>query len=249
MAGRILLVDDDRDFIRIAEALLKAEGFDVHAETSALGGLEAASRAQPPFDVVLSDVELSSVGQTSFMTGYDFILHLRKDPLYSEIPMAMLTGRRSRQDVERALQVGARDYILKPIHPDIFIAKVKELVARSVHVLRSQKFAEVAFRAPTRVQVWTLLKSIGIKGGTLESDSPLQIGEPLELQSESLAEIGIKMLNGEVVDCSLIQSTKTYLIRFKLLSLKPRDEMVLKRLVSKSSSSVPPSSSSDRSTQ
>lgn len=247
MSVSILLVDDDHDFIRIAQALLEREGFAVRSASNAIDALRLANETRPGFDVVLSDVVLNPVRSShssapsdsrslrpTLMTGYDLVLHLRQMSRYAEAPIAMLTGRRTREDVERALQVGARDYILKPIDPDTFIQKVKELAQRAEKLRASEKYFEVPLRSPARTQIWTVITSLGLQGGTLESDSPLARGERLEVDSETLTEIGIKKLFAEVVDCRHDAKRDAYIVRFQLLNLNGRDALILKRFVLRS---------------
>ena len=67
-------------------------------------------------------------GLDAWIAENDLVKTLRKQPSTAMIPIALLTGRREKEDVARGLASGADDYIVKPIEPDLFIDKINTLL-------------------------------------------------------------------------------------------------------------------------
>lgn len=117
--GRILVVDDDKDILRLVEQVLAEVGHIVVTATSVLEAVDHLRHAS--FDMVLSDANMP------MHSGFDLVATLRKDPQWQNLSIAMITGRREKKDIEKALQAGVDDYIVKPIDPLLLIQKVETL--------------------------------------------------------------------------------------------------------------------------
>jgi two-component system chemotaxis response regulator CheY len=182
--AKILLVDDDRDFLEIAAKLLAFAKIDVVLCTSAMEALEQARELE--FDVVITDANMQP------HSGYDLIRSIKQIPTYDLIPIAMITGRREKRDVERALAVGAQDYIVKPIDPERFIKKVTELISQSEQARKAARFGEVQLEEVAKCSV-AIVMSAGISesGVLLDSDHKLLEGTVLNLDAEIFDRIGI----------------------------------------------------------
>ena len=191
--SRILLVDDDRELLTMAAALLVHAQFDVVCCQSVTEALEQV-RSQE-FDVIVTDANMSP------HTGYDLIRSVKLLPNYDLIPIAMLTGRREKRDVERALALGAEDYIVKPLDPENFIKKVKELVVRSEEHRRISKFAEIAVDEVATCELPLIVTSLTEAGVALDSDHSLHVGSQIRLSSEIFNRIGISNPNLRVTSC------------------------------------------------
>ena len=124
MAGRILIVEDDRGIRASTRLALEDEGYDVDEAASAEAAL-AAFDARPP-DVVLVDLMLPG------MDGFELCRSLRRS---SGVPIVMVTARSDTHDVVAGLEAGADDYVTKPF-------AVKELSARIRALLRRVRAAE-----------------------------------------------------------------------------------------------------------
>ncbi|MDX9731863.1 MAG: response regulator, partial [Bdellovibrionales bacterium] len=150
--ARILLVDDDRDLLEIASALLVHAGHSVVCRSDVLAALDQARKQS--FDVVITDANMSP------HSGFDLIRSLKQMSDYELTPIAMLTGRREKRDVERAISMGAKDYIIKPLEPARFLEKVAELVAQSDLIRKTSRFAEVDVRETALCEVPLVLVSL-----------------------------------------------------------------------------------------
>ena len=104
----ILVVDDDPEFLELVEFNLKLSGFDVTLATSGLEALEIV-REQPQPSIILLDTTMPE------MDGLEVLSELKYSKETENIPVFMLTGKTMIGDVEQAFEIGADDYITKPV--------------------------------------------------------------------------------------------------------------------------------------
>ena len=120
--GRVLVADDDRDFLEFVSTTLESAGFTIVAVTSGLEALEVTRSAEP--DLVVLDVQLPG------MSGYEVCRELR-DEFGEGLPILFVSGFRTESlDRVAGLLVGADDYLVKPFAPDELIGRVRALVRR-----------------------------------------------------------------------------------------------------------------------
>lgn len=118
--ARILLVDDDRAFRISTAELLRQDGYEV---ATAAGGAEAGERmGEDRVDLVLLDVRMPRIGGLGVLEA----LRLRGE----RIPVLMISGFGTIQTAVEALQLGADDFLTKPVDPDLLSRKVAELLER-----------------------------------------------------------------------------------------------------------------------
>ncbi|MES2800910.1 MAG: response regulator [Bdellovibrionota bacterium] len=121
----VLIVDDQNSVLLTLDAILKKEGFIVVACTNSLDAYENIQREK--FDVVITDAVMP-MGTS----GFSLISTIRSQPnINTKVPILMLTGKRDPADVEKAIAVGANDYMIKPIDPDVLMQKLKKLLVQS----------------------------------------------------------------------------------------------------------------------
>jgi len=102
---KILVVEDDPDIRKILQLFLSEKGFQVKTAEQPAAALEIL--AQGPVDLILSDVRMPG------MSGLELLRHLKqRDP---EIQLVLMTAYSSVQDAVEAIQLGAADYVEKPI--------------------------------------------------------------------------------------------------------------------------------------
>lgn len=119
MAQRILIIEDDADVVRVAEAFLRREGFDVDVAYDGLAGLTSALESDP--DLVVLDWMLPH------LDGPELLRRLRHE---RSTPVIMLTARTEHDDRVAGLEVGADDYVTKPFSPKELVARVKAVLRR-----------------------------------------------------------------------------------------------------------------------
>lgn len=109
LAKKILIVDDEPEFIDMIQMRLEANGYEVVRATSGSEGLERAAEENPK--LILLDVMMPE------MDGFDVLKRLRRNPATQYIPVVMLTARGETKSIFRAQDRGATDYLIKPCEP------------------------------------------------------------------------------------------------------------------------------------
>lgn len=119
----LLIVDDDVTNLAILNRLLKP-AYQVRAAKSGPAALRAAG-SDPRPDLILLDIMMPG------MSGYEVLQSLRAQPATADIPVIFLTALGASTDEQHGLQMGAADYITKPIQPDVLMARIKtQLLAK-----------------------------------------------------------------------------------------------------------------------
>jgi len=120
MTARVLVVDDIPANVKLLEARLTAEYFDVATAQSGPEALEACDRA--PCDIVLLDVMMPG------MDGFEVCRRLKSSPRTHHIPVVMITALDQAADRVRGLEAGADDFLTKPVNDLALVTRVRSLV-------------------------------------------------------------------------------------------------------------------------
>jgi two-component system alkaline phosphatase synthesis response regulator PhoP len=116
MKAKILLADDEKDIIEFLKYNLEIEGFEV---ITACDGIEALSKINQNPDLILLDIMMPNVD------GFEVCKRIRQTPGFEKTPVIFLTAKSGELDEIQGLELGANDYIKKPISPKKLIARVK----------------------------------------------------------------------------------------------------------------------------
>ena len=119
MTARVLVVDDVSANVKLLEARLSAEYFDVVTAMSGVEALAVCERAE--CDIVLLDVMMPD------MDGFDVCRRLKSNPTTHHIPVVMVTALDQPSDRVRGLEAGADDFLTKPVSDVALIARVRSL--------------------------------------------------------------------------------------------------------------------------
>ncbi len=138
MTARVLVVDDIIANVKLLEARLKAEYFEVLTATSGLEALEIVS--QQDCDIIILDVMMPG------LDGFETCRRIKADPKTSHIPVVMVTALDQPSDRVTGLEAGADDFLTKPIKDVALLTRVKNLVRvkRLVDELRSRAYSRTA---------------------------------------------------------------------------------------------------------
>lgn len=113
----ILYVDDDQINIAVARSGLEARGYTVHGVRSGREGLDFAQQTPP--DMILLDINMPE------MDGYAVCETFKADPQLSDIPIIFVSARHDAKEKLRGFELGAVDYVTKPIEFREFLARVE----------------------------------------------------------------------------------------------------------------------------
>ncbi|MBI3587323.1 MAG: response regulator transcription factor [Ignavibacteriales bacterium] len=117
MQSKILVVDDEKDILELLKYNLEKEGFTV---LTAHNGKQALKLLNRNLSLVVLDVMMPE------MDGWEVCKAIRRDSTYSSLPVIFLTARDTEVDEVVGLELGADDYITKPVKVRTFIARVKK---------------------------------------------------------------------------------------------------------------------------
>ncbi len=120
---RILVVDDEQDLCEILQYNLETEGYEVHTANSAE---EAMRLPLENYDLILLDVMM---GQ---MSGFQMALKMKENPVTSQVPIIFITALEGEDSLVRGLNIGADDYMVKPLSLREVKARIKAVLRRSM---------------------------------------------------------------------------------------------------------------------
>ena len=120
MPAKILLVEDEPALVETITYNLRREGYEVLSATDGADGLRVAQSASP--DLVVLDLMLPT------LDGLDVCRQLRRS---SNVPILLLTARKSEADKVLGLELGADDYVTKPFSMRELLARIKAMLRRN----------------------------------------------------------------------------------------------------------------------
>jgi two-component system alkaline phosphatase synthesis response regulator PhoP len=123
MTQRVLVVDDDKEIVRLMRAYLEQAGYQALAAYDGESALHVLRREHP--DLVVLDLMLPD------RDGWDITRLVRSDAALARTPIIMLTARVEDADKIVGLELGADDYVTKPFNPREVVARVRSVLRRS----------------------------------------------------------------------------------------------------------------------
>ncbi len=120
---RVLVVEDSPTVVTVVKYFLENEGFEVLVAEDGLSGFELALSALP--DVVVSDLNMPG------MDGIALTKALREEPRTRDAAILILTSETSVESESKGLEIGADDYLAKPVEPKRLAARIKALLGRA----------------------------------------------------------------------------------------------------------------------
>ncbi len=120
----VMVVDDSLSVRRVLTNRLTSAGWNPLQAKDGLDALEQLQQMTIPPDLLLVDIEMPR------MDGYEFINTLRKQSEYSHLPVIVLTSRAGQKHRDRAFEVGATEYLVKPYQDDVLLSLIRRLANR-----------------------------------------------------------------------------------------------------------------------
>jgi two-component system alkaline phosphatase synthesis response regulator PhoP len=122
MAKKILIVDDEQDIVELLKYNLEKEGYKCYTAANGEEGVAKAKAKKP--DLILLDIMMPKVD------GIEACRQIRADDTLSDVFIAFLTARGEEYSEIAGFDVGADDYITKPIKPRVLASRIKALLSR-----------------------------------------------------------------------------------------------------------------------
>ena len=132
---KILLVDDDPDIIELLSYNLKKEGYETASALDGIEAVEVAKTFKP--DLILMDVMMPK------QDGIETARQIRQIPEFKDTYILFLTARAEEYTEVAAFDVGADDYIVKPIKPRALISRIKATLRRDVQQADNETIIDI----------------------------------------------------------------------------------------------------------
>ncbi len=199
--ANILLVDDDEDLLRLARNLLASQKHSVMVAHEAIEAIDLIGRYR--FHLIITDANMPQY------SGFDFVKTVRNQEALRTVKIAMLTGRREKRDIDRALNAGVDDYIVKPIDPILFLKKIERLLESPTAVAISEvELTDTPALAVAKVEFAIQMTSVSEMGLVVTSPHPMAEGKLTNVASLMYDEMGISPPHLKVLSCLQLKSPR-----------------------------------------
>lgn len=217
---KFLIVDDDPDILKIAEKLVALQGYGVETCDTAMAAIDKLDDFS--FDILVTDATMPA------HSGFDLIRTVKRNPQLNYLTVAMLTGRKAKEDILQAAELGVQDYIVKPIEPTVFIEKINRL-ADQHKKKKKQKPQLTAYSMQVPIEI-NELTDIGIN---IKSPYPLAKGTVVTIDILELKEQGIEQNRFRAIFNSESKQAGFVNIELLLLDLDEKHQKKLSQVAKK----------------
>lgn len=179
----VLIADDDVDLVRALEYILKGMGWKYRSCLDAADFIVAVKEKRP--DLCLVDINLGEIG-----VGFKLIKAVRNTPGFEDLPIVAISGQTDSKKIAHAIEMGADDYIAKPLRREALVSKLTEIMALRLDggMDHDPRIVPVSER-PCRLEVAIKIVSISEKGITAIASALISKGTVLDLTCPELADI------------------------------------------------------------
>lgn len=115
---RILIADDEKDFLELLKKRLEKENYEVFAATNGEEALDEARKNKP--DLIISDVEMPKLDGCALLSA------LSKE--YSDIPVILLTSHTHFEEIKKGMALGAMSYVPKPFKAETLLSVIHGMI-------------------------------------------------------------------------------------------------------------------------
>ncbi len=218
MSNYVLVVDDNGSDQKIAKLLVENEGFVAVLASDVPSALEKISDYE--FKLFVVDIQMPEV------SGLELLKKLKQMDSVKNIPVLIMSGRNTADDVKKAIALGAIDYIIKPIDRSIFSEKL------AIHLKnRKSDWYEYPVIDPYKsafIHESCEVLTINEIGTTLKYHSPMKPGEGRSVGGKIFDEIGIGTSLGRCHECHMLEDG-TYLVKISFIGLKEEERTKLRK--------------------
>jgi DNA-binding response OmpR family regulator/anti-sigma regulatory factor (Ser/Thr protein kinase) len=149
---KVLLIDDSEDIRTEIKKILTYEDYDVIVAENGRIGLQLVMEHAP--DVILCDVIMPG------MNGYAVLSELRKNPQTVMIPLIFLTAKTARQNVRHGMNLGADDYLTKPVEIDELLASISAVLEKQAGLKQHLDALRIDMKSILPHEIWRSLADI-----------------------------------------------------------------------------------------
>lgn len=184
----VLIIDDDRDVVRLIEFALKRAGYQVLSATNGHAGLSITQSEKP--DLVIADVMMPG------LNGYEYCRQVRAQEELADIPILVFSARFQPIDRQTALEAGASDYLPKTVSPSELVAHVDALLRGApspAAVKRGRVIALFSLRGGAGVTSLAVNLSIAV---ALSRQQPVALIDMAPLAGHTALMLGMRPVGG-----------------------------------------------------
>lgn len=120
----VFIIEDDDNILQVLKFMLQRQGYQVTHASDGRAARAYIEASEPPA-LVLLDVMLP------YVDGFEIVNVIRTHAAWAAVPIVMLTAKAMEQDIVRALDAGANDYVLKPFQPNELLARLRRFLPAS----------------------------------------------------------------------------------------------------------------------
>lgn len=217
MNNYVLVVDDNPSDQKLAKLLIESEGFISVLASDALGALDKLEEYE--FKLFVVDIQMPQI------SGLELLKRLKRIEKVKEIPVLIMSGRNTVNDVKKAISLGACDYVIKPIDPAIFSAKLA-LILRN----KKTEWAEYTIDEERKIsflQEYCEILTINEIGITLKYKHSVGLDENRSIGGILFDEIGIGVCLARCCECNEVENG-FYIVKMSFIGLRDEDRRKLR---------------------
>jgi DNA-binding response OmpR family regulator len=128
---KVLIIDDEPDFVRVVQLRLEAAGYEVSVAFDGVQGVSSAHKEKP--DLIILDIMMPA------MHGHRVCEALKKSSKTWTIPIIYLTAKGSKEDEELAYQLGAEHFLTKPYDPQVLLETIQKALEPGAQLEKYEK--------------------------------------------------------------------------------------------------------------
>ena len=220
MIPKILTIDDDPAFNMLIKEILTQSGFDCRCHLEPNSFLDDIKTYDP--DLCLIDINLD----VAFGAGFQLVKAIRSQ-MGADLPLIIVSRRNSEKDISYALEIGAYDYVTKPIDDALIISKVKmHLTSNKIAPSELPYYAITEGLKNAELTMGVELEEINEYGIRFKSEGLILKGTQVKFCHAFFHELIDKgdHFSGTVVECIFRSDTRSF---SNLIEFNPEDEELL----------------------
>ena len=192
-AKKILIVDDSQIDLKLESYLVEEIGFSPVVASDGHKAIDILQKES--FAVVLIDLTMPR------MSGLELLKKIRQMPQHATVPIMVISGKSDSKNVVSAVQLGANDYIVKPIDPSVFINKIDHLIFSDESDWFEYEVGGDTAESSVTIDANLALVSFNELQFTVKSAFQIPVGTNLFIDNAILKRVGADRVGGRVVKC------------------------------------------------